>query len=300
MMQGLQISLEAAASDSAMSRMRDTCIAALIPSLPGLAMIVFAAMGVGLVCGFLQVGLVLSPEAMIPTLTKIDPFQGAKRLFSIRSSIEGAKAVAKSLLFGWLVWSSISASWPILANLANTHPYGALQAVGSMLQSIVARVAVAWIVLAAIDYFVQRKQVDKSLRMTKQEVRQEMKEAETSPEFKAARAQKIRRLLRGRMMEAVKTADVVVTNPTHFAVALKYRPGQDHAPTVVAKGQDFLAARIREVAAEARVPLVPNPPLARALYKQCEIGDFVPRELFQAVAEVLAFVYKTVKAVRQL
>jgi flagellar biosynthetic protein FlhB len=256
-------------------------------------------MGVGLVCGFLQVGLVLSPEAMIPTLTKLDPFQGAKRLFSVRSNMEGAKAVAKSLLFGWLVWSSISSSWPILANLANTHPYGSLQAVGSMLQSIVARVAVAWVVLAAIDYFVQRKQVDKSLKMTKQEVRQEMKEAETSPEFKAARAQRMRRLLRGRMMEAVKTADVVVTNPTHFAVALKYKPGQDHAPVVVAKGQDFLAARIREVAAEARVPLVPNPPLARALYKQCEIGDFVPRELFQVVAEVLAYVYKTLQAVKR-
>ena len=100
------------------------------------------------------------------------------------------------------------------------------------------------------------------------------------------------------MMDAVRSADVIVTNPTHYAVAIKYEPGKSHAPIVVGKGADLLAAKIREVASENRIPIVPNPPLARALYKKCEVGDFVPRELFQAVAEVLAYVYRTIKKVR--
>jgi len=121
---------------------------------------------------------------------------------------------------------------------------------------------------------------------------------ETSPELKMAQAMRRRRLAKNRLRQAVQDADVVVTNPTHYAVAIKYDQGKLHAPVVVAKGADFLAAKIREIALEGKVPIVPNPPLARALYQKCEIGDFVPRELFQAVAEVLAYVYRTIKKVR--
>jgi flagellar biosynthetic protein FlhB len=147
--------------------------------------------------------------------------------------------------------------------------------------------------LAGIDYYFQRKQVDKQLRMSKQEVKQEMKEMEQSAELRGAIARKRRALSRSRMMEAVKKADVIVTNPTHFSIAIKYESGKMYAPQVVAKGADLVALKIREIAKEHKVPIVPNPPLARQLYKKCEVGDFVPREMFQAVAEVLAYVYRT-------
>jgi len=170
--------------------------------------------------------------------------------------------------------------------------------VGTLLRSIVIKVAISWLVLAAIDYFFQRKQVDKQLKMTKEEIKQEMKQAETSPELKAAQHRRRRQLSKGRMMQSVKKADVIITNPTHYAIALSYDSDKHTAPVVVGKGVDILAAKIREVAAENRVPIVPNPPLARALYKQCEIGDPVPKDLFQPVAEVLAYVYKTLKRIK--
>ena len=135
--------------------------------------------------------------------------------------------------------------------------------------------------------------------MTKEELKQEFRQNEQSPELRAAIAQKRRRLLRGRMANAVKTADVIITNPTHFSIAVKYEQGQMHAPQVVAKGADVLAFKIRELAKDSRIPIVPNAPLARQLYKRCEVGDYVPRELFQAVAEVLAYVYATLKQVRK-
>jgi len=178
-------------------------------------------------------------------------------------------------------------------------PQAAIATVGLLLRSIAIKVAISWLVLAAVDYFFQRKQVDKQLRMTKEELKQEMKNAETSPELKAAQHRRRRQLSKGRMMQAVKTADVVVTNPTHYAVALMYDPEKHSAPIVVAKGADILAAKIREVAGENKVPIIPNPPLARALYKQCEIGDPVPKELFQAVAEVLAYIFKTLKRLKK-
>ena len=143
------------------------------------------------------------------------------------------------------------------------------------------------------------KRIDKQLMMSKQEVKQEMKQNEQSQEIRGAIARQRRRMSRQRMAQAMKKADVVVTNPTHYAVAIEYDAGKSTAPIIVAKGTDLMAAKIRELAAQNNVPIVPNPPLARALYRQCEIGDPVPRELFQPVAEVLAFVYKTLRRVRK-
>jgi flagellar biosynthetic protein FlhB len=136
------------------------------------------------------------------------------------------------------------------------------------------------------------------LMMTKEEVKQEMRQQEQSPEIRGAMIRKRRQMARGRMMQNLLKADVVITNPTHFAVALQYDTKTQSAPIVVAKGVDILAAKIREVAAEHSIPIVPNPPLARAIYKQCELGDIIPRDLFQPVAEILAYVYKTIKNVR--
>jgi flagellar biosynthetic protein FlhB len=295
---GMRASLADIPSTLDFSAMGSYCGRSLIPSLPGLAILVFTIMAVGVSANFAQVGFVLSTESLTPSFSKINPFEGFKRLFSSRSVFEAAKATLKAGLFGYLVWSEISAHWPTLMCLSWLTPQGSMSAVGLMLKGICIKVGMCWLVLAGVDYFFQRKQVDKQLKMTKEELKQEMKNAESSPELKAAQHRRRRQLSKGRMMQAVATADVIVTNPTHYAVAISYDREKHAAPVVVAKGADILAAKIREVAKENRVPLVPNPPLARALYKKCEIGDAVPKELFQPVAEVLAYIYRTLKNIR--
>lgn len=260
--------------------------------------ILAVAMIVGVAMNFAQVGFVLSGETLTPNLNKINPLSGIKRLFSATAAVDGVKALLKSLLFSYLAWTAIQSQWASIISLGTSGPYGTVVVIGGLLHQIFLRIAIAWMVLAGLDYFFQKKQVDKQLMMTKQELKQEMKEMETSPEVKGAMARRRRALSKARMMEAVKSADVIVTNPTHFSVAIKYETGKMYAPQVVAKGQDLIALKIREIAKEHRVPIVPNPPLARQLYRQCEIGDFVPRDLFQAVAEVLAYVYRTVKKMR--
>lgn len=285
-------------SDLNFSSVLHYCAAVAQPALTGLALILATSMIVGLASNFAQVGFVLSGEALTPNLSKINPAAGLKRLFSRSSIFDGFKAATKFSVFLYVGWTAIQSSWPQIVHLGYVTPVQSLIAVGMILRSIVIRIGFIWLALAALDYFFQRKQVDKQLRMTKEELKKEMKESETSPELKMAQAARRRKLSKGRMMEAVKTADVVVTNPTHYAVAIKYDPEKALAPVVVAKGADFLAAKIREVAGDSRIPIIPNPPLARALYKKCEVGDYVPRELFQAVAEVLAYVYRTLKKVR--
>lgn len=272
----------------------------LQPAMAGLALLVFTAMAIGVASNLAQVGFVMSAESMTPSFNKINPIEGLKRLFSRRAAFEGAKAILKSGVFALLTWSVISSNWDRLFGLSYLPPSGALAAVGEIIRSIAIRIGIAWLFLAAIDYYFQRQQVNKQLKMTKEEVKQEMKDAETSQELKMAMHKRRRQMAKRRMAEAMRKASVVVTNPTHYAVAIAYKPGEDHAPIVVAKGQDFMAAKIRELAEEYKVPIVPNPPLARALHKKCEIGDYVPRELFQAVAEVLAFVYRTLQQVRKM
>jgi flagellar biosynthetic protein FlhB len=267
------------------------------PILPGLAMIVFSTMLVGVATNFAQVGFVLSPSALMPNFPKLNPLTGIKRIFSRNSVFDTAKGMGKALLFSLIAFGCIRSSWTQLNSLNHVPLVDAVSLVGSVIRSLGMRVGFAWAALAGLDYYFQRTQIDRQLRMTKNEVKREMREMEMAPEIKMARNIRARRLMRKRLRDAVRTADVVVTNPTHFAVALKYEMGKSYAPIVVAKGVDYLAAKIREVALEAEIPLVPNPPLARALYKQCEIGDYVPRELFQAVAEVLAYVYRTLKRI---
>jgi flagellar biosynthetic protein FlhB len=268
-------------------------------ALAGLAILIGTAMAVGLASNFAQVGFVFSGESLNPSLSKINPLNGLKRLFSRQAAFEGLKALVKTALFGFIAYGAIKGHWAEVTNLSPLPPVAAMGVVGSILKTIGTRLVVLWVVLSGVDYFFQKKQVDKQLKMSKEELRQEMKESETSPELRSAMAQRRRKLMKGRMMDAVKTADVVITNPTHFAVAIRYDTEKDHAPIVVAKGADLIAAKIREVASESRVPIVPNPPLARVLYKKCEIGDAVPRDLFQPVAEVLAYVYRTLKKVRR-
>ena len=271
----------------------------LMPAFLAIGPLILCLMVVGLATNFAQVGFVFSGEAMKPTWEKVNPFAGFKRLFSVRTTFEGIKAVFKLFLFTWIAYAVVAGQWGDLAGLSYLPPSQAAAKIGSVMHTILLRVAGVWLALAIIDYIFQRKQVDKQLRMTKDELKREMKEQEGSPEVKAAIFHRRRKLLKGGLATRLKEADVVVTNPTHYAVALKYKRNEMHAPMVVAKGQDYLALKIREIADAVEVPIVENPPLARALYKQCEVGDFIPRDMFAAVAEVLAYVYKSVKSARR-
>lgn len=277
------------------SRVMSVFGALLYPALVAIGPLVMCLMVVGLATNFAQVGFVLSGESMKPSWEKVNPLAGFKRLFSMRTTFEGVKATFKLFLFAWIAYVAIRGQWADLANLSYLPPSQAAAKIGLVMHSILVRIAVVWLALAIVDYIFQRKQLDKQLRMTKDELKREMKEQEGSPEIKAAMYHRRRKLLKGGLVSRMREADLVVTNPTHFAVALKYRRNEHHAPMVVAKGQDYLALKIREIAGQEDVPIVENPPLARALYKQCEVGDFIPRDMFAAVAEVLAYVYKSVK-----
>ncbi len=265
--------------------------------LAGALIVTLMLIGVGGTLG--QVGLLWTAEPLKPTFSKINPMEGLKRLFGKRAAFEGLKAVFKLCLFSWIVYAAVEGSWEQLVILSGMPPAKSAAVIGSLIQTIMMRVALIWLALAAMDYFFQRKQHEDQIKMTKTELKNEMKEQEGSPEIKMARMQRRRKLSKGSLKSRVKEADVIVTNPTHFAVALKYDRSKMHAPLVVAKGQDYLALKIREIAAESKIPMVENKPLARGLYAACEIGDFVPRQYFGEVAEVLAFVYKTLKKVKK-
>ena len=274
------------------------CFTVAQPCMAGLAVILGVALVLGVASNVAQVGFVISGESLAPNFAKLNPLEGFKRLLSANAVFDAGKALFKSLLFGFLAYSAVAASWGSLLGLGMVSAPAGLSATGAIARGMAFKVVAVWMGLAAADYFFQRKRVDKMLRMTKEEVKQEMRQQEQSPEIRGAIARKRRQMARGRMMQQLKKADVVITNPTHYAVALMYDHKKQIAPVVVAKGADILAARIRDVAKEHHIPIVPNPPLARALYRQCELGDIVPKELFQPVAEVLAYVYKTIKKVR--
>ncbi len=295
---GFRNSMHYAKTAVNMPTIQAVSMASIQPMAPALVAVAFIAMTVGLVGNFAQVGFHLSGEALQPKFSKLNPANGLKRLFGKPALFDLFKSLIKLFLFSWMVYTSIRDNYGQLAMMWNATPLAALTTVAGLIRTMLLRVGVLWFVLALGDYAFQRYQVNQQLKMTKDEVRQEMKDAETSPELKGARMRQARKLTKMRMTQAVQSADVIVTNPTHFAVALQYNPKKSHAPIVVAKGVDHLALKIREIATEAKVPIVENRPLARALHKQCEIGDFVPRELFQSVAEVLAYVYRITKKVK--
>jgi flagellar biosynthetic protein FlhB len=258
-----------------------------IVAWPVLGLIVAGALASNLA----QVGWHFAPGQLQPKLSRVDPFQGIKRLTNARSAVELLKGIVKVLIVASTGWSYCSKRWEDLYRLSAVAPQQVAGRVGELAYGMARQMAVALAVLAALDYAYQKWQLERSLKMTKQEVSDEMRETEGNPEIKARIRQRQRETARRRMMTAVPKASVVITNPTHFAVALQYEMGQP-APTVVAKGQDLIAQRIREIAAEHGVPRVENPPLARTLYRSVEVGEQIPPELYRAVAEVLALVWR--------
>jgi flagellar biosynthetic protein FlhB len=245
-------------------------------------------MVVGVVVELAQAGLRPSFKRVKPKGERLNVFKGLKRIFSGRSLWETAKAALRILIITAVAWPAASGvatelvAGGSIITLARTTAEGAL--------GVVRNVAAAGLVLAAVDYLVQRRRVQRDLRMTRPEVREELRQSEGDPHVRDALRSKARLLSRNRMIASVATADVVLLNPTHVAVALQYS-AERGSPQVVAKGMGLVAATIRAEAEEHRVPLVEDPPLARLLHRVCEIGDHVPVELYEAVARVLAFVW---------
>ena len=246
----------------------------------------------GIVSNAAQVGLVFSGEPLVPQASRLNPIGGIARMFSTRSAVELAKALAKIGIVGYIVYAFVMAEYPTVVGLIGCDPREIASGMGALIYRLLFKAGMALLVIAAIDYAFQRHQNEKQLRMTKEEVKEDYKRSEGDPLVKSKIRQRQRQMAMNRMMQSVPTADVVVTNPTHFAVALKYDSDEMTAPIVVAKGKQLVAQRIKELAAEHGIPMVENVQLARALYKSVEVGDEVPAVLYQAVAEILAYVYR--------
>lgn len=259
---------------------------ALAMLLPVAGAVIVAA----LAATFFQTRGVISAKGMVPNITKLSPIAGVKRIFGKEGLMELFRTLVKLTVVGLALWFAFGS--PEIFQEVLHRPAAALLGIAEQHAArLIATAAAAFALLAAADLWWVRTQHRRHLRMTRQELKDEMKETEGRPEVKAEFRRLRDQLRRGRMISAVPEAAVVITNPTHYAVALAYAEGSQAAPKVVAKGADEIAARIREAAAEAGVPLVANPPLARALYK-VELDAEIPPEHFQAVAEIIAFVWR--------
>jgi flagellar biosynthetic protein FlhB len=261
--------------------------------LVGIALpIGLAGFFLGIAGSFAQIGSIFSFEPMQPDLNKLNPIEGLKRLLSPKHLVEGARTVFKSVIVVticfFLIKHEVLNARIWMGVDPETLPAAYANSAKVMFLSLIAVMAV----FAGMDFWLQRHEHNKGLRLTKQEAKQEHKEREGDPHIKARIRSIQRDMARKRMMAAVKKADVIITNPTHIAIAIVYDRSNMAAPKVVAKGADFIAQKIKKIGADAGVPLVENVPLARTLYKSVKVGKYIPRALYQAVAEVLAYVYR--------
>lgn len=239
----------------------------------------------------IQTRFIFSFEALKFKFSRLNPLEGIKKLFSLRSLVELIKNLLKLAIISSIIYSQIKGKLATIVNLLDTDVKVAIVYICSAIFSTVMTIAVVFIFLGVADIAYQWWEYEKNLKMTKQEVKEEYKQMEGDPQIKGKIRQKQREMAQARMMQDVPNADVVIRNPTHFAVAIKYDPEKNHAPMVVAKGMDLIALRIIEVATENDVSLTENRPLARALYDAVEIGQEIPEDFYHEVAEILAFVY---------
>lgn len=262
----------------------------------GLAFAVAPIFGITFIAAFvteaLQTGFVFAFDPLTPKLERLSPAEGFKRIFSLQGLVETIKSILKIIIVFYIVWSSVKDDLPYIVMLMDGQPWDALVLGGSIAYKAAIRVGMFYIIIAILDYLFRRWDYMRNLRMTKQEVKEEYKRLEGDPMVKQRMRDLQRQVAQQRMMAAVPQADVVVTNPTHVAVAIQYRSKQMRAPLLLAKGLRIAAQEIRRIAEEADVPVVENEPLARAIYRTTDVGEEIPRELYQAVAEVLAYIYK--------
>ena len=253
--------------------------------------VMIAIMIIGLAINFYQVGLMFSTEKLSFSLGKLNPINGFGRIFSKRSLVELVKSIFKIIIIGYFLYRYLKDQIPYMPQFIFFDLPYSLATAADFIFTMAFQVIGVIMVLAALDYKYQQWQTTQDLKMSKQEVKDEFKQMEGDPKIKSKIRQKQRQMAMQRMMSEVPKADVIVTNPTHLAVALKYKKGMI-APLVVAKGQDLVAEKIKQIARENHVIIVENKPVARALFEAVEVGGMVPAELYQAVAEIIAYVYR--------
>ena len=254
--------------------------------------LLLATAALAVIVTLFQTKFLVSGEIIRPKFSKINPLEGFKRLFSLKSVIEALKGILKIVLLLVIIFNNLKK----LIEDSNKYPFTDIgSAIGHFVDAcgtMMFQIIIAFIVLAAADYMYQWWEYERQMRMSKQEIKEEYKQTEGDPQIKGKIKEMQRRRAQMRMMQQVPQADVVIKNPTHYAVALRYKPEQDNAPIVLAKGQDSLALRIIGVAEEHKVTVIENVPLARALYAQAELNREIPPEFYNAVAEVLVYIFK--------
>ena len=253
--------------------------------------VMLSVLVVSVVVLFFQVGFNFTPDAIMPQFSRINPMSGFGRIFSKRSLVELVKSLVKISVVGYLIYRFIQKETLRIPALMMSELAESFTVLASIIYDLAFQIAMIILVLAFLDYGYQWWEHMQNLKMSKQEVKEEMKQTEGNPQVKGKIREKQRAMAMRRMMSEVPKADVVVTNPTHFAIAIKYEAGME-APVVIAKGSDFIAQRIKEIAKENDIVIVENKPLAQTLFKTTEIGDMIPDDLYKAVAEVLAYVYR--------
>jgi flagellar biosynthetic protein FlhB len=266
-----------------MAALRDTGMA--------VAPVAGACLVAGVAASVVQVGFKPSLKAAAPDPKRLNPINGFKQIMGPNALVEGGKSIVKVSVVGAIVAAALVPTLPGMGSMVGMTPHQLVSELVQTIMGIAQRAAIAYLAIGLADVFWQKFRHEKSLRMDLQEVKEEQKQQQLPAEVRMALRRRQMSTSRARMMAAVPEADVVVTNPTHFSVALKY-DGTKTAPEVVAKGQDLMALRIRELAREHGVPVVPDPPLARSLFRSVEVGRQIPEELFAGVAQVLAYVYR--------
>ena len=247
---------------------------------------------IALLSNYLQVGALFTWEPIIPKFSKISPMEGLKRLLSLQSLMEFVKSLFKLIVVTWIAWSTVRNQAELLPPLLDETPYQIISCIGMVSFEIFWKSCLAMILLSILDYMYQRWDFAKNLKMTKQEVKEEYKQTEGDPQLKSRIRSIQREIARKRIMQEVPEADVVIISPARLAVALKYIAGTMDAPYVLAKGAGVISERIRQIARENAIPVVENKPLAHSLYKLVEIGQTIPENLFQAVSDIFAYVYR--------
>ncbi len=246
---------------------------------------------IAFICDLVQVGFKPTGKPLQPKLSKLNPISGMKKIFSTRKLFELFKSILKLVIMSAVIYSYFIGRTESLFLLYDMPLKQAIGLMGNIIIDLGLRIAAAYMIIAFADLIYQRRKFNKDMMMTKQEVKDEFKNSEGDPQVKSAQKRRMMQASQRRMMQQLPQADVVITNPTHYAVAIKYDAEENEAPMVIAKGADYLAQKIKEIAKENNVEIVENKPLARMLYANVEVGELVPPELYKAVAEVLAYVY---------
>ena len=260
--------------------------------LPIMLLVLLAAGAAGAAGHLLQTGLMFTPDKLKPDFGKLSPLKGLQRMFGLDGLIQFAKSLVKVAVTGALAWWMVKPHLTEFAQLPTVDLAAILPFMADILRRLVFAVMALLLVITGADFFIQKQRFMARMRMSKEEVKEEFKNTEGDPHVKARQKQIRAERARRRMMQAVPKATVVVMNPTHYAVALKYVQGEDGAPVCVAKGVDALALKIREIAEDNRVPVIEDPPLARALYASVEIDEVIPPAHYEAVAKVIGFILK--------